>query len=190
MGGLRIFLVLGLMSSASVSKAQEPQTAQPVILDLKVTILDLVGLPSALNDKVLDLQGRAEELEDQSTGISVKSNETGITVSLPGDVLFAFDSDLVSKDAEPALEKIARFIASVPAGVVVIEGHTDAVGTDNYNLDLSRRRARSVGDWLTAHGIPKNRLTERGKGEGEPVATNDTETGKAKNRRVDFIVPK
>ncbi len=190
MKGLQTILALGLLCSASVSRAQEPQTGQPTILDLKVTILDLVGLPSTLNGKVLDLQGKAEELADQSQGLSVKSTETDITVSLPGDVLFAFDSDAVSKNAEPALEKIARFIASVPAGVVVVEGHTDSVGTQAYNHDLSRRRARSVAAWLTAHGVPEARLTERGKGEGEPVATNETEAGKATNRRVDFIVPK
>ncbi|WP_439090096.1 OmpA family protein [Serratia bockelmannii] len=126
----------------------------------------------------------------QSADISVRDSKNAVTLSMRSDVLFAFDSDAIAAKAEPALQQVAQFIAAEPVGNVVIEGHTDAVGSDKYNQDLSLRRARAVAVWLIAHGVEKSRLSERGKGEAEPVASNDTPTGRAKNRRVDFVLPK
>ncbi|WP_252960936.1 OmpA family protein [Serratia entomophila] len=152
--------------------------------------MDLIGLPSGLNANVLDLQSKAEDLAKKSPDISVRNSNTAVTLSIRSDVLFAFDSDAVSSKAEPALRQVAQFIAADSAGVVTVEGHTDAVGSETYNQDLSLRRARAVATWLSMHGVEKSRLSERGKGEAEPVAGNDTSEGRAKNRRVDFVLPK
>ncbi|BEN31957.1 MULTISPECIES: OmpA family protein [Serratia] len=184
-------LALGLVSFGSWADSGEPASVgKPVILDLKATRLDLVGLPSGLNAGVLDLQSKAADLAKQSADISVRNSKNAVTLSMRSDVLFAFDSDAIAAKAEPALQQVAQFIAAEPVGKVVIEGHTDAVGSDKYNQDLSLRRARAVAAWLIAHGVEKSRLSERGKGEVEPVASNDTPTGRAKNRRVDFVLPK
>lgn len=184
-------LAFGLVSLGSWADSGEPASVgKPVILDLKATRLDLVGLPSGLNAGVLDLQSKAADLAKQSADISVRDSKNAVTLSMRSDVLFAFDSDAIAAKAEPALQQVAQFIAAEPVGNVVIEGHTDAVGSDKYNRDLSLRRARAVAVWLIAHGVEKSRLSERGKGEAEPVASNDTPTGRAKNRRVDFVLPK
>lgn len=98
---------------------------------------------------------------------------------------FEYDSDVPKPSAAPALNRLLAALASAPDLSVEIEGHTDADGADAYNLDLSARRATSVVGWLVEHGIDPVRLVPAGKGEGEPVASNDTADGKALNRRVE-----
>lgn len=100
---------------------------------------------------------------------------------------FEHDSDVPKPSAAAALEQLREALASDVSMAVIIEGHTDADGADDYNLDLSDRRARSVVAWLAAAGIAAERLTPRGMGEAEPVASNDTADGKALNRRVDVV---
>jgi len=98
---------------------------------------------------------------------------------------FAYDSDVPKPSAKAALEQLRDALASSQALNVVIEGHTDADGADRYNTDLSRRRAEAVVRWLVEQGISADRLTAVGKGESEPVASNETADGRALNRRVE-----
>jgi outer membrane protein OmpA-like peptidoglycan-associated protein len=99
---------------------------------------------------------------------------------------FEVDSDVPKPSATGALERLLAALIAAPDLVVDIEGHTDSDGEDAYNLDLSNRRAQSVVNWLVAQGINAARLGPVGKGESEPVASNDTADGKALNRRVDI----
>lgn len=99
---------------------------------------------------------------------------------------FEHDSDVPKPSAIPALQRLRDALASAPDLTVVIEGHTDADGDENYNRDLSQRRADTVVNWLIGEGIAAPRLTPLGKGEGQPVASNDTADGKALNRRVEI----
>jgi OOP family OmpA-OmpF porin len=99
---------------------------------------------------------------------------------------FEVDSDVPKPSATAALERLLAALRAAPDLVVDIEGHTDSDGEDAYNLDLSNRRAQSVVNWLVAQGIDATRLGPVGKGEAEPVASNDTADGKALNRRVDI----
>ncbi|MCA0870991.1 OmpA family protein [Seohaeicola saemankumensis] len=98
---------------------------------------------------------------------------------------FEYDSDVPKPSAAAALTRLHAALASAPGLNVTIEGHTDADGGDGYNLDLSARRAASVVGWLVAQGIDAGRLVPQGKGEAEPVASNETADGKALNRRVE-----
>jgi outer membrane protein OmpA-like peptidoglycan-associated protein len=108
-------------------------------------------------------------------------------VSLYG-ILFDFDRDTLRPDSRPTLEEIAKLMRDKPALRLQIVGHTDNQGTAPYNLDLSARRAgRVVGELATAYAVAPERLTARGAGFTEPVAPNDTEEGRAKNRRVELI---
>lgn len=108
-------------------------------------------------------------------------------VSLYG-ILFDYDKDVVRPESKPALTEIAKVLAAKPALRVEIVGHTDAHGTAAYNLDLSHRRAANVAAALTReHGIAAGRLTSSGAGLSAPVAPNDTEEGRAKNRRVELV---
>ena len=88
----------------------------------------------------------------------------------------------------PALTQLLEALEAVPDMQVLIEGHTDADGSDAYNQDLSSRRAASVVAWLTERGIAADRLGSDGRGEKEPVASNKTSDGKALNRRVEVSV--
>lgn len=186
----KLLFASGLALCTAAGAEEVPAHAPPVILDLKATTLDLVGFPSDTGGAVLDLQSKAADLAKQSADISFRDDKDAVTLSIRSDVLFAFDSDAIAKKAEPTLKKVAQLIADDPGGVVTIEGHTDSVGSDKYNLDLSQRRARSVAKWLTTHGVDSSRLSEKGKGESQPVASNDSDAGRAKNRRVDFVLPK
>ena len=100
-----------------------------------------------------------------------------------GDILFAYDSFELTPEAIEIIDKIADVIIDIPTKVEVI-GHTDDHGTDEYNLNLSRLRAMAVGNRLRDNGITD--ITETGKGKSEPVASNKTDAGRQKNRRVEI----
>lgn len=105
-------------------------------------------------------------------------------------ILFNHDSDVPRSISLPALTQLQEALEAEPGMVVLIEGHTDADGSDSYNQDLSSRRAASVVAWLTERGIAAERLGSEGRGEKEPVASNKTADGKALNRRVEVSVVK
>lgn len=108
-------------------------------------------------------------------------------ISLYG-IQFDFDKDAIKSESKPTLEEIAKVLRAEPGLRLDVVGHTDAKGGPDYNLDLSKRRAASVVAALTGdYGIETSRLNARGAGASEPVATNDTEEGRAKNRRVELV---
>jgi len=109
-------------------------------------------------------------------------------LSLEG-VNFAFDKATLTDDAKQILEEAVSVLKDTDSVVEVrVEGHTDSIGTEAYNKQLSQERAQSVVDYLTSRGINGSYLIPVGMGEKFPVATNDTDAGRAKNRRVDFVV--
>ena len=99
-------------------------------------------------------------------------------------ILFAFDSDALLPESTPVLEDMVRTLEKHPELAIIIEGHTDSVGEDDYNLELSERRAGSVVAYLVERGIDSGRLESMGKGESAPVADNATSEGRKQNRRV------
>lgn len=103
-------------------------------------------------------------------------------------VHFDFDKSTIRPDAVPVLNEAAETLKAEGGVAVIVEGHTDSVGTAAYNQKLSRRRADAVRQYLVKHGIPANRITAEGFGESRPVASNDTEDGRAQNRRVELRV--
>jgi OmpA-OmpF porin, OOP family len=115
--------------------------------------------------------------------------EPGKTILLK-NIYFEFDKDELMPRSFVELNKLLKILRDNPKLSIEIVGHTDALGDDAYNLDLSRRRAESVVKFLTDSKISKSRLRARGEGERQPIATNDTEEGRAQNRRVAFLVLK
>jgi len=103
-------------------------------------------------------------------------------------VNFDFDKSNIRPDARPILDEAIRVLKAEPDIRVSIQGHTDSIGTDAYNLRLSQRRAESVREYLIRGGIAASRLEAVGKGESQPVASNDTADGRAQNRRAELIV--
>lgn len=106
------------------------------------------------------------------------------------DVTFEFDKSTLTADGRKALDEVANSLKGQPSMEISIEGHTDSVGSDAYNLRLSKARAKSVRDYLVNSGVAASRLTSEGYGETRPVASNDTAEGRAMNRRVEMKVQK
>lgn len=115
--------------------------------------------------------------------------QPGKTIPLK-NIYFEFDKDELMPRSFVELNKLLKIMQENPKLSIRIVGHTDALGEDAYNQALSQRRAQSVVNFLTEHKIAKNRLFARGEGERQPIATNDTEEGRAENRRVEFVVIK
>jgi outer membrane protein OmpA-like peptidoglycan-associated protein len=111
-----------------------------------------------------------------------------VRVRMPSDITFDFNRADVKYEFMPRIRDLARTLNRYPGMSVAVIGHADAIGSDNYNLQLSERRARSVGDALTDFGIGYRRIDTRGMGEWEPVASNASDWGRAQNRRVEIRV--
>jgi outer membrane protein OmpA-like peptidoglycan-associated protein len=103
-------------------------------------------------------------------------------------VLFAFDSDALAESAPAELDRVIEAIQKEPRAQVTIEGHTDDVGTDEYNQALSERRAQAVVAYLVQKGVDKSRLTARGYGKSRPAAVNGGDEGRRRNRRVEIVL--
>lgn len=130
---------------------------------------------------------KADELQKQLTELNAKTTERGLVVTL-GDVLFSTGRAELRGGTPSNLAKLAGFLNQYPDRSVTIEGHTDSVGAEDYNRDLSERRAASVKSYLVGQGVASSRLTSTGLGEGSPVAGNESATGRQQNRRVEVII--
>ena len=104
------------------------------------------------------------------------------------NVTFDFNSTVIKEDMKPVIDNAIRVLKENPTIRVRVEGHTDNIGSEAYNDVLSKKRAKVVTDYLLSHGIDASRLKPEGDGEKNPVASNETEQGRAENRRVVFIV--
>jgi outer membrane protein OmpA-like peptidoglycan-associated protein len=105
-------------------------------------------------------------------------------------VTFDFDKSDLKPAARAELDRAAKVMAENPDVVLELQGNTDSVGTDKYNMALGKRRAEAVFNYLNAKGIKSDRLKEASFGEGKPAATNETDAGRAVNRRVDLVILK
>jgi outer membrane protein W/outer membrane protein OmpA-like peptidoglycan-associated protein len=121
------------------------------------------------------------------TPAGAKVDKVGCPLEQTLKLLFDFDSAELRPESINELERLVKFMGDVPFATALIEGHTDSVGGDAYNLKLSDRRAKSVFDYLTSRGVDPARLSSIGKGESAPIADNATDAGRQENRRVMLI---
>lgn len=129
----------------------------------------------------------AEELQRQIDTLEAEATERGLVLTL-GDVLFATGSAEIQGGTNQNLEKLVTFLKQYPERQVLIEGHTDNVGSAAFNETLSRQRAESVRRFLISRGIDSGRLSVSGYGFERPVASNDTAMGRQQNRRVEVVI--
>lgn len=122
----------------------------------------------------------------QGTGVSVTRTGNQIILNMPSDVTFATDQDTVKSAFYPTLNSVALVLKKFNQTVVDVYGHTDSTGNDNYNFELSQRRALSVANYLAAQGVDSRRFAVTGFGETRPIADNATNAGRAQNRRVEI----
>ncbi|WP_111415262.1 OmpA family protein [Billgrantia lactosivorans] len=124
----------------------------------------------------------------QGTGVDVERRGDDIVLNMPSSVTFGFDSSELTGQARGALNDVANVLTQYTDTRVNIAGHTDSTGDDAYNQRLSERRAEAVGNYLAQAGVARNRLSMNGYGESQPLASNDTEEGRAQNRRVEITL--
>lgn len=130
---------------------------------------------------------QTEELQRQIAELNAKATDRGLVVTL-GDVLFETGKAELKGGAAVNLAKLSAFLTQHPDRTITIEGHTDSVGSEDYNQGLSQRRANSVQQFLVSQGVASTRLTAVGKGESFPVASNDDNAGRQMNRRVEVVI--
>jgi outer membrane protein OmpA-like peptidoglycan-associated protein len=132
-----------------------------------------------------------KELKETTAGSGVDVTETpdgdSILVNLP-DVTFAVDSTTITPTFQAALDQVAQSLTKYPNSLIDVMGHTDSTGSDSYNLDLSRRRAESVANYLGMRSVSRARIATMGYGEQYPRADNTTPEGRALNRRVEIRI--
>jgi len=137
------------------------------------------------------LDDQIRELDEATAGTGVDVTETpdgtGILVNLP-DVTFAVDSTTISPAMRTVLDDVAQSLITYPNSLIDVMGHTDSTGSEQYNLDLSRRRADSVSAYLVSRGVSRARIETIGYGEQYSVADNSTPEGRAQNRRVEIRI--
>ena len=130
---------------------------------------------------------QAADLQNQIDTLNARVTDRGLVLTL-GDVLFTTGRAELQTGATTHLDKLVAFLNRYPNREVSIEGYTDSVGSQDYNQGLSERRAESVRHYLRGQGIDSGRLTASGRGESDPVASNDSASGRQQNRRVEVII--
>ncbi|HEX6536232.1 MAG TPA: OmpA family protein [Gemmatimonadaceae bacterium] len=196
-----IILALGAAGCASLNKAEKGaiigagagaavggaighnngSTAKGAIIGAAVG-----GTVGAIIGHQMDKQAR--ELAQNIPGATVERVGEGIQVTFQSGLLYDFDSYRVRPEAGRNLENLASSLDKYPNTDLLIVGHTDSVGDLAYNQQLSERRAIAAADYLAAHGVSRDRIHTSGRGESEPVASNDTDAGRQKNRRVEVAI--
>lgn len=145
------------------------------------------GVAGNVIGKKMDKQ--AKEIKETLPGAEVERVGDGIKVTLgENTVNFNFDSSNLTSAAQANLDKLATVLKNNPETDINIYGYTDSKGSDAYNMKLSAERANSVKNYLVMKGITASRMVTMGRGENEPIATNDTDAGRAQNRRVEFAI--
>lgn len=148
----------------------------------------LGSVAGAVGGSMLDQQEKTLRQQINNPNVTVVNNGQNLTVTLPESILFATDSAAVSAQGQNDLYTIGRNLNQYPNSRIQVIGHTDSTGSAAYNQDLSERRARSVAGILSAAGVATNRISTVGRGQAQPIASNDTVSGRAQNRRVEIIV--
>jgi peptidoglycan-associated lipoprotein len=128
------------------------------------------------------------QMQENPLGTNADAREAAGTAFVDENILFAFDSAILSDQARQILNNKANYLSTYPGITVIVEGHCDERGTDAYNIALGERRAQSVKNFLVSLGISTDRLSTVSYGEERPIATDHNETSWAKNRRVQFVI--
>lgn len=170
----------GGAAGAAIGNATD-NTAEGAILGAVVG-----GAAGALIGQRMDK--KADELDQELEDAEVERVGEGIKVTFDSGLLFDFDSAALRANAEQNLAEFAESVKDFEDTKILIVGHTDSKGSADYNRQLSERRAESASEYLVQQGLDSGRLLTSGKGESEPVATNETEAGRQQNRRVEVAI--
>jgi outer membrane protein OmpA-like peptidoglycan-associated protein len=144
------------------------------------------GATGAAIGNYMDKQSR--ELEEDLDGATVERVGEGIKVTFDSGILFEVDSSTLSEESKEEITDLAEVLKKYEETNIMFSGHTDNTGSEEYNMQLSEERAKSVAEFAAFVGVDASRMTIVGQGEEEPVATNETADGRSKNRRVEVAI--
>ena len=144
------------------------------------------GAAGALIGRYMDKQAR--ELQKDLPNATVERVGEGIKITFESGILFDYDSDKIKPGTAKSLDEMAATLNKYSDTVILVEGHTDATGTEEYNQRLSERRAEAVAKYLRKHNVKRDRMKTGGFGELKPVADNGSDVGREKNRRVEVAI--
>ncbi len=142
---------------------------------------------TAVTSVIVDDNNLIVELKKKS--IKASASPRGVVIEI-SDVFFEFDKSSLTAEAQRNMTEISAILRSTPTRYLAVEGHADAIGSDQYNVNLSTARAETVRNALVSGGIPSDHISIQGFGERKPAATNETDEGRARNRRVEIVVSK
>lgn len=146
----------------------------------------LGGLTGAAIGNYMDQQEAELRAQLQGTGVSVTRVGNQIILNMPSNITFPVDKDTVQPQFTQTLVSVALVLKKYDKTLVDVYGHTDSSGPDDYNQNLSQRRANAVATVLSNQGVDQRRFYILGRGESDPIASNATEQGRAQNRRVEI----
>lgn len=174
--GIAIGSAIGAVSGGLIGNSMDAQDDRANEVDSRL---------SAQEREIEENRRILQELK--AGGLDVRTTDRGIVANLP-DVLFQFNSARLTSGARNAISEIARVTSRLQDRHISVEGHADSIGTTEYNNKLSSERANSVADELVNQGVSPRKISSRGFGESKPIASNSTESGRAKNRRVEVVI--
>ncbi|EYD68795.1 porin [Fusobacterium necrophorum BFTR-1] len=144
------------------------------------------------NFAIEDIDTAKKPLEDiivfNQDGVTIRREGNNLILSMPELILFDFDKYEVKDGIKPSLRTLANALGANSDIKIKIDGYTDFIGSEGYNLELSVNRAKAIKSYLVNHGAIENNISIEGYGKQNPVASNATESGRARNRRVEFII--
>ncbi|MGM0460717.1 MAG: OmpA family protein [Bacteroidota bacterium] len=135
-----------------------------------------------------NMDKKAEEMNEEIDGATIQRVEEGIAVSFDNGILFGFDSSTLRSEAQENLGKLSEILNRDEDTILMIVGHTDSTGDEDYNMSLSERRAQSAANYMISQGLSESRVQTEGRGETEPIADNSSEQGQQENRRVEVAI--
>jgi outer membrane protein OmpA-like peptidoglycan-associated protein len=158
-------------------------------------VVDIVGVTKEIQGVTKEIQGVTSGIQSVLQDLGAKVTAQEVKIEMNADVLFAFDKYNLKPEATQSLKKVGQVVQGYPNAPLLIEGHTDGLGTHAHNMKLSDDRAASVKNWLVQNaGIQGSHITTRGWGETKPIAPNknpngsDNPAGRQKNRRVEITL--
>lgn len=178
-----------LQAQQAAQEKAEADAARQQALAAQAAAAEEANRLKKLNDQSEQEKADLRERLKQQFAAILETRETarGLIVNI-NDVLFDFDKYTLKPGAREKLAKVSGILLAYPGLKVQLEGHTDSIGSDEYNMNLSQQRANAVEQYLISQGVPESNLSAVGLGKANPVATNDTDAGRQQNRRVEMVV--
>ena len=176
---------------AGIGAAAGAVIGQVIGKDTKGTLIGTAGgaAVGAAIGNIFDRQEKELRNKLKGTGVDVKRTGEGeIKLTAPENITFDLNSYVIKPQFKNTLDSVATVLKTYPDSTIVVSGHTDTTGNDAINNPLSVNRANSVESYLESQGISSSRITSRGYGSKQPIASNATEAGRAQNRRVEIAI--